>query len=407
MDKKEPETTRNGLQALQDAPLILNPAEEPLNSTSIENNSNVNSPVDGSMSVSHWGSGYNSQLGARISGHNVFVLGVDGRPLTPTTNAKARKLLKGGQAKSVWNKFGLFGIQMTRETGTITPKTVLGVDFGTKYEGYAVVTGKENNLSVMWKLPDKKKLVRKIEERKQTRKARRGRNCRRRSCRHDNRNKNSLIAPSQLMIIQSRMKAIKEFFKCYPIIDVALEDMRFNHRDNKWGNNFSTVETGKKIINDWIIERAYLQLFLGIDTEVCREQYDYKKSGNKSAEIFNSHCSDALAIATDLHAQKHIDSGLFIVVDDTYRPVRRQLHDTQFSKGGKRDPYSSGNIKGIRKRTMCNFGQICGGGLNRIYFRNFDNKRISITVNKLLWLSHNFKTNIQFLKIEKAMEIKT
>ena len=394
MYKQKPKTTRQELQERQDAPLILTTSAEPLNATNDQISSN---PADHSMSLSHWGSGYSSRKRASISGHNVFVLGIDGKPLTPTTNAKARKLMKGKQAKPVWNKFGRFGIQMLVETRTETPKTVLGVDFGTKFEGYAITTGKENNLSAMWLLPDKKKIVKKLKERSQLRRARRSRNCRRRECRFDNREKDGFIAPSQLMMVQSRLKAIREFFKCYPITDVALEDVKFNHRDKRWGKNFSTIEVGKRMINDWIKERAHLHLYRGTDTEACREQYGYSKSSNKSAETFNSHCSDALAIAADLHAQQHIEPGPFIVVDDRYRPVRRQLHDTQPSKGGIRHSYSSGNFNGVRKGVICELGLIAGGTKNSysIYpIKELDGneKRIRKAITKINWLSHKFKT---------------
>jgi hypothetical protein len=345
-------------------------------------------------------------MGARMSGHSVFVLNADGEPLTPCRPSKARKLLKGNQAKPVWNKFGMFGIQMLFEVGNKTPKTVLGVDFGTKFEGYSVAVGKENNLSVMWLLPDKKKIIAKLEERKQLRRARRFRNCRRRPERFDNREKDGFIAPSQLVIVQSRLKAIKEFFKCYPINMVAMEDVRFNHRDNRWGRNFSTVEIGKKEIYDFIRKHCCLQFFTGIDTEALRKKYHYSKSGNKSSETFNSHCSDALALASDVYAKQRIREGDFLVVDDTYRPVRRKLHDTQFSEGHVRYPYSTGNFKGIRKGTMCNFGQICGG-IKEKYMRIYDNdnKRIAKSINKIIWLSHKFKIIKEDIAIPPLIEI--
>ena len=320
----------------------------------------------------------------------MFVLGVDGKPLTPTTNAKARKLLKGRQAKPVWNKFGKFGIQMLVETGKTIPKVVLGVDFGTKFEGYGVVTDKENNLSVMWKLPDKKKLVKKLEEKRILRRARRFRNCRRRECRSDNREKKGFIAPSQLQIVNSRIKVINEFFKCYPVDAVALEDVRFNHSKKRYGRNFSTVEIGKQRIKDWISQRVYLQLFSGYDTQDCRERYGYSKSGDKSSETFNSHCSDALALAAEIGPQQHTEPGAFLIADDTYRPVRRRLHDTQPSKGGIREKYSTGNFRGIRKGTICNFGQIAGGTKKLFWIRNWENTRIGRT--DIGWFSKSFKT---------------
>ena len=385
-------TTRKGLQEPRDTPQVSGSSEESFNSKSLK------TPLtkrENSKPLSHLGCGYDSRKrGGMSAKHNVFVMGVDGKPLTPTTNTKARKLMEGKQAKPVWNKFSRFGIQLLVETRKETPKTVLGVDFGTKFEGYAVTVGRENNLSVMWKLPDKKKLVRKLKERRILRRARRQRNCRRREARFDNRERKGFIAPSQLMMVNSRLKCLNEFFNCYPIDTVALEDVRFNHRDKRWGKNFSTIEVGKKKMNDWIRQRAGLQMFSGMDTRAFREDYGYKKSRTKNAEIFNSHCSDALAIATDIYAKEHIEEGELVIVDDIYRYVRRKLHDTQPAEGGVRDKYSSGNFRGIRKGTMCNFGQVCGGIKEKI-IRTYvwNNKRLSKNYNKIDWLSHNFKTN--------------
>ena len=387
-------TTRQGLQERQDTPLILSYSAEPLNATS--NYPTSQQERDCSMPSFYVGSGYNSGDGGGMSAkHTVFVLGINGEPLTPTIPSKARKLLKGNQAKPVWNKFMQFGIQMLVETRKEIPKTALGVDFGTKFEGYAVVVDKENSLAVMWLLPAKKNLVKKLEERRILRRARRNRNCRRRQMRIDNRNKDGFIAPSQLLIVNSRLKCMTELFKCYPIETVALEDVKFNHRDNRWGKNFSTVEVGKKKIFDWVRARACLQLYNGYDTQELREQYHYKKTSAKSKHTFNSHCSDALAISTDVYIKKHISQGKFIVVDDTYRPTRRRLHDTQFSKGGIRYPYSTGNFKGIRKGSMCELGQMCGGTKNNAFIRNAENKRIGKSLSRLTWFSHQFKIIVE------------
>jgi hypothetical protein len=381
-------TTRIGLQAPENTPLILCSAEELLNSMSLETPLNKR---ENSMPCSHSGSGYNNRnVGSMSPKHSVFVLDKQGKPLTPTKPSKARKMLEGGVAEPIWNKFSQMGIKMLVDTRKETPKTALGIDFGTKFEGYAVVVGKENNLAVMWKLPDKKKIVKKLEERKILRRARRWRNCRRRECKFDNRARKDFIAPSQRVMVRSRMKVITEFFRCYPIDAVALEDVKFNHRDNKWGKNFSTIEIGKSQINRWIRQRAGLEMFTGYDTEACRNLYNYKKSSDKSAEVFNSHCSDALAIATELYAQQHIEQGKFIIADDTYRPVRRRLHDTQPVKNGIREKYSNGNFKSIRKGTICNYGQICGGTGNNYFIRNQNNKRIGRM--NISWLSHKFKT---------------
>ena len=381
-----PKTTTIGLQERQSTPLALNHSGELFNPM----NQNTPNHREDSKSNSYVRSGYNSRKGARMSGHDVFVLDVDGNPLTPCKPSKARKFLKGKQAKPVWNKFGRFGIQMMVRTRNKYPETKLGVDNGTKFEGYAVVVGKENNLSVMWKLPDKKKIVRKIKERRRLRKVRRSRQCRRRPVRYDNRNRDGFIAPSQMVIVQSRLKALKEFFKCYPIDITTIEDVKFNHRDKKWGKNFSTVEIGKAKIYEWIKQRSALQLVRGHETQEKRKKLGYRKTRDKGAEKFTAHCTDALTLATDVT----IMPGDFIVVDDAYRPVRRRLHDTQSSKGNIRYPYSTGNFKSIRKGTMCEFGQICGGTKNYVKIRDKNNKRIERSLSKIGWLSHAFKTSI-------------
>ena len=395
-----PKTTRKGLQERQDAPLILTASAELLNATNDQGSGN---PTARSKSFFHWGSGYNSQKRASMSGHSVFVLDVDGNPLTPCKPSKARKLMKGNQAKPVWNKFGMFGIQMLVETRKEHPETKLGYDLGTKFEGHSVVCGKENNLSVMWKLPDKKKIVRKLKERSQLRRARRFRNCRRRPARFDNREKDGFIAPSQLVIVQSRLKALKELFRCYPIDTSIIEDVKFNHRDKRWGKNFSTMEVAKTKLYDWIRKRSKLILVKGHETQEKRKKLGYRKTKDKGAEKFTAHCTDSLTLATDTT----IMPGRFIVVDDTYRPVRRRLHDTQPSKGGIRHPYSSGNFKSIKKGTICNFGQICGGTKNYAFIRDKNNKRIGRALSKVGWLSHAFKTSIPPpIKMSGLLEVK-
>ena len=191
--------------------------------------------------------------------HSVFVLSLDGQPLTPTTPARARKLLKGGLAKKVWSKFGTFGIQMNVPTRIETPETSLGVDPGTKFEGYAVVCGNENSLSLKVDLPNKKTIVEKLKERRTLRRARRFRKCRRRPARFANRKRKPLwLAPSQAVIVNARLKVMRELFRIYPINSVGLEDVRFNHAKKRWGANFSTAEIGKaKIELFYLVGRPF------------------------------------------------------------------------------------------------------------------------------------------------------
>lgn len=418
-------TTRIELQEQLDTPQVQFTSLELLNNKNLQNNSN---PIDDSKLYFHLGCGNNlkdnkdrteksiESFDVSMSDTNnnynsldrVFVLSNKGNPLTPCKPAKARKLLIGGVARVVWNKFGQFGIQLLVLTREETPKMILGIDGGTKFEGYSIVTNEQNNLNIMWKLFEKRTIAKKLEERRHLRRARRWRNCRRRICRFNNRNKEGFIAPSQFVIVNSRLKCIKELFKCYPISKVVFEDVKFNHKKNKWGKNFSTIEIGKTLIKKEIVKligkrnktKVKIKLVKGYDTFKLLEKYGLRKNKNKSQEDFYTHNIDSFIIASEEFKKEQkgfmerignkINEDL-IVIDDTYRPTRRKLHDTQPSKNGIRANYSTGNFRGIRKGTICEYGQIVGGTKNNVWIRNSNNKRIGKDIKKIKWLSHNFK----------------
>ena len=68
----------------------------------------------------------------------VFVIGLNGVRLMPTTPRKARKLLEGG--KAIVYKRRPFTIQLNYKTGTTTQDTDFGVDTGTQHIGVAILS---------------------------------------------------------------------------------------------------------------------------------------------------------------------------------------------------------------------------------------------------------------------------
>jgi len=76
------------------------------------------------------------------------------------------------------------------------------------------------------------------------------------------------------------------------------------------------------------------------------------------------------------------------------------LHDSQFAKGGIRAKFSTGNFKGIRKGTICEFGQIVGGTKEQVWYQDFEmrGKRKVYQKGKMLskisWLSHKYKSEV-------------
>lgn len=346
---------------------------------------------------------YNYPNGIEVC-NRVFVLDVNGKPLTPCIPKRARLLMKQNKAKPIWNKFGEFGIQMLVESGNDTSEVILGIDNGTKFEGYSIICDKTNNFNVMWKLPDKQKLVKKLEERRRLRRARRFRNCRRREARFNNRSKEGFIAPSQLQVVQSRLKAIKELFKCYPISKVAFEDVKFNHKKYRYGKNFTTMEVGKIMIKNFIVNkvgRANLISFGGYETKELRDKFNLRKTSDKAKQSFYSHCVDSFVIGMSVMDKPIVLNENLTYVDDNYRCIRRRLHDSQYSKGGIRYKFSTGNFQGIRKGTIIGFngkyGQLVGGTKNTCYYQDFEMKgkrkiyQKCKSIKKINWLSHSFK----------------
>lgn len=112
------------------------------------------------------------------------VVGKDGRPLTPCTPTKARKLIEGGVAVKKWSKLGIFYIQMLEDTRKEVPEMSLGIDPGSKFDGYAVVSKEEIQQTGMSILP--KMVKKKIEKKRGMRRLRRSRKTWRRPCRFKN-----------------------------------------------------------------------------------------------------------------------------------------------------------------------------------------------------------------------------
>jgi RRXRR protein len=325
------------------------------------------------------------------SRHSVFVLAADGTPLTPTTPQRARVLLRAGQASPVWSALNTFGIRLRSSTRSATPRCAVGVDHGSVAEGYAVVCGAENVLAVKLDLPDKRQIVRKMTKRRQLRQARRFR-LRRRPCRCQNRKRRpDWLAPSQGVVVASRLKILRALTAMYPVTLAGIEDVRFDHLRHRWGATFSTVEVGKARIGLFLEGKGInISLYRGYETKVLREEYGYRKASDKRADRFEAHCSDALALACAVAVGARVSPGPWLVVDDTYRPVRRQLHDMQPDKGGVRAPYSRGTVQGYRKGVRIGtpagkVGRLCGFCKRGFLYYDAAGKRQSTT--RLAWVS--------------------
>ncbi len=328
----------------------------------------------------------------------IFVLDKNNNPLMPCKPSKARELLSKDLAEKMWSKFGTFGIKLkfdVKSKENENQVTSLGYDPGTKFEGFSIASHLENQINIKLNLPNKKKICERLSERSSLRRTRRQRKTRYRKARFNNRSRKGFIAPSQNAIIQTRISILKELFRIFPISVCGVEDVRFNHHIKKWGANFSTCEIGKSKIYEFLELKTVLYKFQGYETKELRIKYGYKKISDKSSDTFESHNCDSLALAVEVNGGlriQHIKN--LVVVDKTYKFMRRKLHNTQFSTGGIRKNFASGAVLGIKKGKIVGYKYVeyllTGSYKNKFRISDKITKKQKNQVSKLDYISKNF-----------------
>ena len=340
-------------EACTDASLVSTTAAESLNATD----------ANGILSSYDIGEGKldpeaQAHEGADIGKDRVRVpvVAADGTPLMPCTAAKARRLLKTGNARYRWNKLGMFYLVLNyvpRETAM--QPLVLGIDPGSKFEGYSV-SGTEDNLANL--MVETKTWIKKaVEIRRNMRRARRFRNTRRRKCR-SNRLKGKHIAPSTRARAEARVEIARQLGKIIPIKTVVVEDVKAvtrkgkTRKAKKWNNNFSPIEVGKRHMYSKLRGLGYeVKLVSGFETKAIRDKAGIKKSSDKSKPVFETHCLDAWAIASSVSGTE-APTNKRIAYLVPIQLHRRQLHAFQPSKGNKRRPYGGTISNGIKRGTL-------------------------------------------------------
>lgn len=278
----------------------------------------------------------------------VPVVDKNGTPLMPTTPARARRWIKAGKATPFWNK-GVFCVRLNVEpSARYTQPIVVGIDPGSKMEGYSVKSEAHTYLNVQAHAVTHVKKV--METRRYLRKSRRYRKTRRRPARFDNR-RNRDLPPSTKARWQWRLRLVRWLTKMYPITAFVVEDIKAATKPNKkrWNQSFSPLQVGKTWFYSELGRLGEVYTKQGWETKELRDAYGLRKSRNKLAESFGAHCVDAWCLAnwyTGGHVQPD-NTELLVVVP--FRFHRRQLHLLQFSKGGVRRRYGGTRSLGFKR----------------------------------------------------------
>ena len=261
------------------------------------------------------------------------VIAKTGKPLMPTRPKRARELLKSGKAIGKW-KVGIFYIQLTqREDGVVQPVAV-GIDPGSKREGFTVKSKEHTYLNIL------SDAVTDVKERMKTRRdARRGRRFRKTPCRKNRINRSrGGIPPSTKARWNAKLRIVNILMKLFPVSNIVVEDIAAKSKKNckKWNRSFSPLEIGKKWFYREIEKLATLSLKQGYETKELRDYLGLIKTKSKMEEKFSAHNVDSWVLANSaVGGDGKIDN------ESIYRMVplrfhRRQSHKLQFSTGGKR-----------------------------------------------------------------------
>ena len=338
-----------------------------------------------------------------ISNPRVPVLASDGEPLMSTKASRARRWIKEGKAKAIRTKLGIFAVQLTEEpSGRAKQPVVVGIDPGSKYTGIAVVSQNAVMCGYNLELPDYIKS--RMDKRRELRRSRRHRKCRRRECRFLNRTGHK-IAPSILARKQLELRVVRELAKLYPISGIAIEDVRFNHYNKRYGNYFSQVEIGKKWLRVELEKTAPVNLFDGWETSIRRKELRLKKVSKKDARIPEAHVSDAIALCSLILGDIELTPFMFDIVR---RPKysRRRLHLEQPAKGGMRRQYGGTTTPFIfRKGDYVEATQ--GERTVRGWVSGYTKKQISVSDFDWKRLGQFVLSKVRLLKRNAGLLLKT
>lgn len=209
----------------------------------------------------------------------VYVLNMRGKPLMPTTPAKARNLLREGKAKVVRRE--PFTIQLNYATGESVQPITLGIDAGSRVIGVSASTEVAELYSAEVHL--RTDVTELISTRREFRCARRNRTTRYRAPRFNNRvhgKRKGWLAPSVEQKIGTHMRVVADAHKILPIRKIVIETASFDIQKIKNPNISGADYQQGEQLDFWNV-REYV---LWRDGHVCQNCH-----GKSKDKILNVH----------------------------------------------------------------------------------------------------------------------
>ena len=304
---------------------------------------------------------------------HVPVVDTDQQPLMPCSPKRARKLIARRDATPFW-RHGIFCIRLNREPSARNLQPIaVGVDPGSKREGYAIVSAAHDLLFID---ADARGWVgKKLEKRRILRRARRQRKTPCRAPSHGDNATPGRVPAGTRARWEEKLRVVRFLATLYPICTVVVEDIKAStHRGaRRWNRSFSPLEMGKQWLYGQLQMDFELKLVEGHETAARRARLGLRKSGNKTAERWDAHCVDAWVLARETAGVERLEPQH----QDLYRftPIERQrrcLHRSNPSQGGNRPPYGGSNKGRFKTGTLvthqrhglCYTGGAAGGRIS-------------------------------------------
>ena len=311
----------------------------------------------------------------------VPVTSKSGKKLMPTKPNKAGMLIKKGLATPYWSN-GIFCIRLNYEPeNDYTQEIAVGVDPGSKKEGFTVKSESHTYLNVQADAHNK--VGKKLEKRRELRRGRRSRKCPNRKNRTNRMANKARIPAGTRARWDWKLRILDWLSKLYPITHVCVEDIKARSIEHakKWNQSFSPLEVGKQWFYTEIEKRWKLLTLQGYDTKEIRDRLGLKKSSNKLSETFKAHCVDSwcLAYHTVGGSDTPENTDIFCITPIPIR--RRELHRQNPQKGGKRPRYGGTTWNGLVKNTLVKHAKygltrISGFGKQGISLYSLEGKRL-------------------------------
>lgn len=308
---------------------------------------------------------------------HVPVVDKDHKPLMPTTPARARKWIKVSRATPFWSK-GVFCVRLNVEpSDRKTQPIAVGIDPGSKKEGYTVKACAHIYLNIQADSPEwvkdihqsgpNKGRAKAIVTRSQMRRLRRYRHT---PCRpwRGNRNANKLrIPPTTLARWQWKLNICKWLCKIYPITNFVVEDIKASthYRGKRWNSSFSPLQVGKDWFYYQLQRLAPLVTYQGYETAAMRDTMRLKKSVKKMADVFEAHCVDAFTLAYAVVGGEPAPDNTQLFLITQIRFHRRQLHRLEPDLLGVRNRYGGTMSAGFKRGSLVRhtqYGLVYVGG---------------------------------------------